>query len=272
MAGAQVTIAAAQVDAQRLGFQSISLTEFASTAECQISAGSKVEIQGALYQFPADESITGWGGIGASNAVYILLTTAGASVTASFTTTAPTWSVTAQGWYTGAARVIGGLYKDAGSLYTLKWLYEEKQIASVKRYGNGTVNVVGVLTGEVGIVAGAGNATLLKKVVNIGDWNMDTTATIAVAHGIADHTKIIGISVSIRDDGDITTSPLNIALGGIPPGTVDVPQGAWRKGGTYGGTDPNNIGLWRLAGGYFDTASYDATSYNRGWIIIEYTP
>src|SRR4030042_2584554 len=182
MAGAQVTIAAAQVDAQRLGFQSISLTEFNSTAECKISAGSKIEIQGALYQFPADESITGWGGIGASNNVYILLTTAGASVTASFTTTAPTWSVTAQGWYIGANRVIGGLYKDAGSLYTLKWLYEEKQIASGQRYGNGTVNVVGVLTGAVGVGAGAGNATLLKKIVNIVNWNMDTPATFTVAH------------------------------------------------------------------------------------------
>jgi hypothetical protein len=97
MAGIQVTIAAAQVDAQRLGYQAISLTEFATTAECKISAGSKIEIGGALYQFTADESITGWGGIGASNNVYILLTPTGASVAASFTITAPAWNLAAQG-------------------------------------------------------------------------------------------------------------------------------------------------------------------------------
>ena len=62
-------------------------------------------------------------------------------MTASFTTTAPTWSASKQGWYDAgeAERYIGGLYKDGSGDYTLKWLYEEKEIASIKRYGDGTV-------------------------------------------------------------------------------------------------------------------------------------
>jgi hypothetical protein len=109
------------------GYQAISLTHFTDTAEPSIAAGSKVEIGGALYEFLADEAGTGWGGIGASNFVYILLTPSGASVSWSYTTTAPTWDTAKQGWYTGANRVIGGLYKDSGSLYTAKYLLGNNQ-------------------------------------------------------------------------------------------------------------------------------------------------
>ncbi|MEN6333794.1 MAG: hypothetical protein ABFE01_05995, partial [Phycisphaerales bacterium] len=92
MAGSQVTVAASCIEKQRLGYQAISLTNFASdTDEPQIAAGSKVEIGDALFEFSGNESITGWAGIANSSDVYIHLTVSGSSVTASFSTTAPTW-------------------------------------------------------------------------------------------------------------------------------------------------------------------------------------
>lgn len=118
--GTQVTIAASQVDKERLGYCAISLTHFDDTSEPSIAAGSKVEVGGALYEFTADETGTGWGGIGASNNAYFLLTPAGASISWSYTTTAPTWDTAKQGWYTGSNRVFGFLWKDAGGLYERK--------------------------------------------------------------------------------------------------------------------------------------------------------
>jgi hypothetical protein len=123
MAGSQIIIVALQIESQRLGYQAISLQAYDTVLESAIMAGSVVEIGSALFEFTADEPITGWGGIANNNPVYIKLTVAGASVTASFTTVAPTWSTSKQGWYIGAERVIGGLYKDGAGLYTKKWLY-----------------------------------------------------------------------------------------------------------------------------------------------------
>lgn len=118
--GIQVTISANQIDKERLGYCAISMTHFTDTAEPSIAAGSKVEIGGALYEFTGDETGTGWGGVAVSNIAYFLLTPSGASVAWSYTTTAPTWDTAKQGWYTGANRVFGFLWKDSGGNYEKK--------------------------------------------------------------------------------------------------------------------------------------------------------
>jgi hypothetical protein len=143
MAGAQVTVAATQIDKQRLGYSSVSLTNYGvgNTSEPQIAAGSKVEIAGALYEFTSDESITGWAGLTSSAIAYILLTASGSSVSASFTNTAPTWDAARQGWYTSTNRVVAMLYKDAAGLYQFKNLIPQGQ--SVLEFAaviNSTVN------------------------------------------------------------------------------------------------------------------------------------
>ena len=124
MAGQQVEIVANQIDKQRLGYLGLSLTNYDADTEPQIAAGSKVEIASALFEFTAAESITGWGGIGASSRVYVKLVVAGTAVTAAFTTTAPTWSTSKQGWYgTGGAaldRYVAMLWKDAAGNYSFK--------------------------------------------------------------------------------------------------------------------------------------------------------
>lgn len=146
MAGSQVTIAASQLETQRLGYQAISLTNFDNDSEPQIAAGSPVEVAGALFEFPANESISGWGSIGTENNVYIKLVVSGTSVTAEFTTTAPTWSESKQGYYVSLARYIGGLYKDASGNYPRKYLYQGRKVIQsefVKLNPEGSMTLAG---------------------------------------------------------------------------------------------------------------------------------
>ena len=100
---------------------------------------------------------------------------------------------------------------------------------------------------------------LKKKIIDIGDWNMDTTTTVLVAHGLTatQSAAIRSVSVIIRDDGSTTTNPIGIT-------SLSLPQGGIVS------VDTNNVQLERLAGGIFDSTSFDATSFNRGWITIEY--
>lgn len=99
---------------------------------------------------------------------------------------------------------------------------------------------------------------LRNKIVNIGDWNMDSTGNVDVAHGIGDHTKIREVTVMIRNDTDSQLRPLitnsNVGVG---EGYIDY-------------IDSTNVRLGRITGGVFDNALYDSTSYNRGYIIIKY--
>lgn len=120
MAGSQIEIVANQIEAQRLGYQAISLTHYDDTSEPQIAEGSKVEIGGALFEFSANESITGWASIANSSDAYIKLTVSGSSVTASFTTSAPSWDTAKQGWYSGSDRYVFYLRKDGSGNYADK--------------------------------------------------------------------------------------------------------------------------------------------------------
>jgi len=188
MAGSQVEVALTALEKQRLGYQAISLTEFDTDNEPEIAAGSKVEIGGALFEFSALESITGWAGIGNSNDVYIKLVVAGVAVTAEFTTSAPTWSTSKQGWYDALDRYIGGLYKDASGDYTAKYLYEGRDlIHSATLLSKGNETIEGDLTVE-------------------GDINTDGDALVAGAvdcegqgdfeHGIMSKCRISGNNVT----------------------------------------------------------------------------
>ena len=102
-----------------------------------------------------------------------------------------------------------------------------------------------------------GSATkLFTRVVAIEDWNMDTTATFSVAHGITDFTKIRSVNVIIQND---TSSQFYTPDFG---GAVDL----YLSGA---GIDATNISFERRAGGVFDNAAFaDNTSFTRGWITI----
>jgi hypothetical protein len=89
--------------------------------------------------------------------------------------------------------------------------------------------------------------------IQIGDWDMDATASKAVAHSFgADYTKIRVIDVMIINDASTSLAPLVGGSGSI----FDV--------------DATDVSLLRTAAGGFDNTGYDATSFNRGWVTIGY--
>lgn len=107
-------------------------------------------------------------------------------------------------------------------------------------------------------VADDAGTNLNLKILNIGDWNMDSTIDVNVAHGLTT-SKIIGFQVCIRDDGDTYRQ----LLAG-PDAAAFLPQ-------AYSYISSGNVYIRRLPAGAFDNTNYDSTSYNRGWILIWYT-
>jgi hypothetical protein len=95
-----------------------------------------------------------------------------------------------------------------------------------------------------------------QKVVEMGDWNMDSTTQITYTHGLT-WTDIIEVSAIIRDDPDTTRQNLEII------------GSAGQLGGAIQITSTQII-LLRATGGYFDNTSFDSIPYNRGWITIKY--
>ena len=103
-------------------------------------------------------------------------------------------------------------------------------------------------------------AGLLTKIIEIGDWNMDATPTVSITHGISSgRSRIRTMAAVVRNDADEVL--LNLE-GGSGSG------GPW---GSIGAITDTAIDLSRGSAGPFDSVLYDATSYNRGWLTIQYT-
>jgi hypothetical protein len=102
-------------------------------------------------------------------------------------------------------------------------------------------------------------AGLNTKVIDIGDWDMDATSQVTVAHGLT-LSKIRSMTVMIRGDSGTTYYDLS--------SRSDYSLSSGNDGYNCDGT---NAILNRATGGPFDNISYDSTGYNRGWITIQYT-
>lgn len=146
-----------------------------------------------------------------------------------------------QGYYVVASkRVVGIAYKTGGG--TLGTIYTCE---------NGVEGLRGV--------DAQGNAVPLKKVLNIGDWNMDSSNSVSIAHELT-FSKIRNVRALIRRDDDAVHDDLTgTGLGGT---TI--------MGGIR--CDATNVILTRVTGADFDSANYDSTSFNRGYIVVEYLP
>ena len=116
------TSADTQREKQRKGFIALSFGGWDTTDDPVINAGSVVEMGGSLFQFLSTESVGGT--ITTSNPNYIYITSSSSSLTASATSTAPTWSGAKQGYYDagGTKRCIGGCWKDRSR----KWIYTNR--------------------------------------------------------------------------------------------------------------------------------------------------
>ncbi len=118
----------------------------------------------------------------------------------------------------------------------------------------GDITATNVEAALAEIVARAGG--LNTKVLDIGDWDMDADVSVSVAHGIT-QTKIRSISVIIRADNNITHADF---MGDTSTQTTE----------QYMQASATDILLVRATGGRFDNTAHDSTSFNRGWITIQY--
>lgn len=105
----------------------------------------------------------------------------------------------------------------------------------------------------------AQSAVLYQKVVAIGDWDMDGTQSVNVAHGLT-YADIRGARAILRNDGDTARYPIFQ----IDTGFVGAPDAGISQ------IDSTNVTIGRVTSGQFDSANFDSTSYNRGWVIIDY--
>lgn len=217
------------------GWLQLTLTNPSGTSEPAIAAGSAVEVGGAMYTFDSEEAITGWSGISDDTNVWIKVVPSGSSITAEFTDTDPTWSDAKQGWYDSNDRYVGWLRRDSSSLYSYKHVLPVQYQYHL----------------------------ILDEVLEIGDWNMNSTALISPSHELGGDTwRIRSAECHIRGDADAAPLRLNPL-----DQFVDAPDPTLRSGGIqqWGDTD---VGLWRRTGGAFDNGNFESTSYNRGWLYF----
>ena len=103
--------------------------------------------------------------------------------------------------------------------------------------------------------------TLECKVLEIGDWDMEASTFVNVSHGLgSNYRNIRSVNAIIRADNDFSYYSINPSLG---PSVSRNELWVSLLGSSV-------IGLQRFTGGLFDNPSFQATSYNRGWVMIWY--
>jgi hypothetical protein len=178
------------------------------------------------------------------------------------------------GKYSGELRVNNGSVVITGTCYGLRIIGTAGVtttsmsgtvfINGVPTIKSGTIDGDEVTMTEVESIKDQGSVSangLKLKIVEIGDWDMDTNNSVAVTHGLGTgiYKKIRDISFTIRDDSDLTFYNDGYATSS---GTLQL----WIS--VIGTTQ---ITITRLTGGFFDgSGSYNDTGYNRGWVTILY--
>lgn len=141
---------------------------------------------------------------------------------------------------------------------TRKGVQENATTAEAKAMASSSLTITPSTLADV-------NGGLLTKIVNIGDWDMDSTSLKVVPHGISNFKNIRALDVIVRNDADTIYYKLDR-------------QGAGTDIFNYGGIsdiDATDVKLYRTgvtSGNPFDSTDFNSTSYNRGWITIWYIP
>jgi hypothetical protein len=235
------------------------------TGQIKVGKGSDTGNEGGQLQFeiPSTGSTSTLPPIidAYSDSIRVANFPGGVSKTITFDLSAGVTSGTA--WHSGNDGPGSGLDADTVDTYEAAAL-----LARANHTGTQAISTISdhndaahsaIACGEV--VDQGGGSDLKTKVIEIGDWNMDSVSAINVAHGLStDFVKIRSISVMIIDDGSSVMYPLNT----VTTGTGSPQGGILQTGST-------NIVLTRLTGGLFDGTGWDATSFNRGWVTIKYT-
>lgn len=253
MAGSQISTSVSIIDSLS-GFMALSLTEYNTSAAAAIAAGSKVEIAGAFFQFPSDETPTGWAAIVTATTAYIALTASGTAgsqvVNAGYVSTAPTWRDDLQGWYASAAssvRIVASIYKAEATRYVNKRVLDIKQAATTTEiynqhgsqvflssgtftvpWGVDTIYITGCAAGgnggESGSPSGAGGGG--------GEWAIKKSFTVVAGSSYTVTIGTVGSNTSIglfSLNCGSSASGLTAGNGG----TLSYGTGAGGNGGTY---------------------------------------
>ena len=136
------------LDQTRKGKHDVGLTNYDTTAEPQIAAGSVIEVNGGLYKFTSNETILDTEGV-SDGTVYIMIVPATGSCTAEYTNTAPTWDDGKQGWY-GTASTAGYRYLEfvitkSSTLYSNKSTYTHDDNITLDIANINTINLTNPL-------------------------------------------------------------------------------------------------------------------------------
>jgi hypothetical protein len=230
-------------------------------------AGVVFYVAGVLYKAVTEQAI------GGTPSKYVKIDPSGATASIDYVAslTGVTWSDEQSGYYDGSGNLY--VFDEARAVYD-GVVASGKTAAGQLAFVPGALSVKGALT-----VLGASNlasisnapvitsglsengTTLRRKLVAIGDWNMDSTAFVVVAHGLTGQ-NIRRVTAFIRNDSGATAI-------WYPIDYEDINGGGTTTSGSilFGNT---NIQLDRRTSGFFDDTNFNSTSYNRGYIIIDY--
>lgn len=236
-----------QQGATDTGYMRVSLTNPATTAASAIATGGVLECAGSIYSFTETAISLATGTASSAVAVYfnVIPSSGGTTVTVVRNSTAPVWVDAKQGFYASVAsvsRVIGGEYIGTASTYYTKFLYTAENL------------VYCLQTGET--------RPLLQKFVDIGEWNMDATASIDVEVNVP-RKRIRCADAWVRTD---TGTVINLGDGDATTLDTGYVSFAATQGTTY-------VTVARVNAGLYDDTAYNATAStvaNRGWITINY--
>lgn len=97
---------------------------------------------------------------------------------------------------------------------------------------------------------------LKEYLLELSNWDMDTTGTVNRAHGLPDHEKIVSWTIIVYDDngkpfGDTRAANIETWINDI---------------------DGTNVEVSRLAAGFYDSAAYNDTSVVRVAILFKVKP
>jgi len=151
------------------GQHQVSLTNYSTTAESQVAAGSVIEIGGALYKFDSNESITGSPSDGT---VYIMAVPSGDSVTCAYTDTAPTWSDSKQGWYGTGATVNNRYLEFVIIKVSTNW---SKIVFNSERKNSQNKTFISFATLGSGSITTTTKALLQSTTDILSEWNNSTS-------------------------------------------------------------------------------------------------
>jgi len=101
--------------------------------------------------------------------------------------------------------------------------------------------------------------SIQQRLVNIGNWDMDTTASVSVTHGLS-LGNIVGVRAIIINDEETYLYPFSQLYRLSAPN-----QGGILSLGVA------DVSLYRKSGGFFDSADFN-TSMNRGYVVFDYWP